>query len=188
MSYYSWQWGKRDWTTGLSSFLWVKESHQRHYCDSSKSKQYASHSTSVTAKKGEKNPHFSDVKTEALSSKLKFPNLANEWWSWDSNPGLSPRCAHNTYASTKNLKRGCSHCLPVSVFPLGGHLCSTTNLLCDLRQIVFPLWALVFPPGKQSLCRPFRWPPSSFWYFQQASNKYFPAPVLHSRLGAHSAM
>ena len=65
--------------------------------------------------------------------------------------------------------RGFSHHLLVSGFPLGVSLGSTTNLLCDLRQIAFPLWALVFPPGKQSQCRPFWWPQSSFWYFEQSS-------------------
>ena len=78
----------------------------------------------------------------------------------------------------KDLKRGFTHHLPVSVFALGGSLGSTSNLLCDLKRIAFHLWDLVFPAGGQSLCRPFWWPQSYFWYFQQASIKYSPTFYL----------
>ena len=132
----------------------------------------------------ENHPRFPDVETEAPRGELNCQgHPASERWSWESYPRLGPACAHNICASIPTsepsvcsqhlclhqgpLKRGFNHNLPISGSPLealssppqtrdpGCSLGSTTNLLCDLRQITFPFCPSLFPSKKQAVCTPF---------------------------------
>lgn len=108
-------------------------------------------------------------------------------------PELKPRSASKVCSQHLCLHEGFSRHLPISMFPLEGlpssgcSLSSATNLLCDFRQVTFPLWASMFPsaniryPVKAILTAPIL-----FLVIARAQLLCILSSVLHSRLGVPS--
>lgn len=105
---------------------------------------------------------------------------AVKWPSQDSNPCLSPRCAHDTCASMKDLEREedsviispflwrSLEALPRSGLYLG--LCHRLTVLLLAHH--FPSLELNVPYWKSALCKPSPWPLFQCWYFHQLSIKH----------------
>lgn len=119
--------------------------------------------------KKEKPSSFFRCGTEAREMNwLIQGSIAVKWWSQDSNPGLSPRCDHDTCASTKELQREWKVDLVIISHHSGdpAQLWVTARALPWTQANHFPTLSLKVPFWEQAVCRPFWQPLSYFWHSQ----------------------
>lgn len=99
-------------------------------------------------------------------------------------------CLHEVHM--KGIKGGFSYHLSFLCFlwkpspALGFILGSIMNLLCDISQITFPLWASMFPSGNRAFGGHSDGPYLISCTFNSSLLSISLLSVLHNKLGAHS--